>query len=63
MSANYKEYLTKQKKDFKRWVECPSKFEKENTEVPVLKRETKCFRVGGCKGLFEDNTHVAWEDF
>ena len=64
MSAHFIDYLEKQQKDFTRWVEYPSHFEKEPIEPVALSRETKIFKAGSSvEGVFADHAHTAWEEF
>ena len=64
MSTDMQEFLEKRKKDFTRWVECPSHFEKEPLEPAALARETKFFKAGtAVEGIFGDMGHTAWEEY
>jgi hypothetical protein len=64
MSAHFIDYLGGQQKEFTRWVECPSHFEKEPIELVALKHETKIFKAGSSvEGVFGDHAHTAWEEF
>ena len=65
MSTRQIEILAEQKKKYKDWVMCPSKYEPEAKEPLCMSRKTKCFKAGSIEGSgrFGYGTHTPWEEF
>ena len=63
MPDNYMEYLTKRRKTFTEWVECPSKFEKPQPLPQVLQNDAYNWKGGLGNGEFKNGAHTSWEKF
>jgi hypothetical protein len=64
MSKHAIEFFQNQQKEFTKWVECPSKFEKKTEEPAVLAKQTKLFLAGSkVDGRFGDDPHTAWSEY
>ena len=65
MSTRYQEILAEQKKKYRDWVMCPSKYEPEQREPLCMGRRTKSFKAGSIDGTgrFGYSNHTPWEEF
>ena len=65
LSVRYTEILAEQKKKYKDWVMCPSKYEPEAKEPLCMSRKTRGFKAGSIEGTgrFGYGTHTPWEEF
>lgn len=65
MSTRYTEILAEQKKKYRDWVMCPSKYEPEAREPLCMGRRTKSFKAGSIEGTgrFGFSNHTPWEEF
>ena len=65
LSTRYAEILQEQKKKYRDWVMCPSKYEPEAKEPLCMGRRTKSFKAGSIEGTgkFGYGTHTPWEEF
>jgi len=65
MSLRYIEILAEQKRKYRDWSLCPSKYEPEAKEPLCLSRKTLIFRAGSndMSGKFGHGAHTPWEEF